>query len=178
MILLALTVLRSAGTKAQTYFTKNGNVSFFSKTVLENIDATNDQVLSVINFQSGSIQFSLLSNAFHFEKAKMEDDFNEDYIESNKYPRATFKGTMEGITNVDLTRDGTHPITAKGDLTIHGVTKNVVIPGSITIKDGNLSVASSFKILVKDYKIDVPSIVVNKIAETIEVRVRCNYEKK
>ena len=163
---------------AQVYYTKNGNVSFYSKTVLENIDAENNQVISVLNSQTGALQFSLLNNAFHFPKAKMEDDFNEDYMESQKYPRSTFKGTITNLGDVNFTQDGSYPVKVNGDLTIHGVTKNISAPGTITVKDGNVSATSSFKVLVRDYKIQVPSIVSSKIGESIEIKVACNYQKK
>ncbi|HET7117867.1 MAG TPA: YceI family protein [Hanamia sp.] len=164
--------------QGQIFYTKNGNISFFSKTIMENISAENNQVISVINIQSGIIQFSLLNNAFHFPKAKMENDFNEAYIESDKYPRSSFKGIMTDIGNMNFNNDGTYKVNVKGDLMIHGVTKNINVPAIITIKNGNISAASSFVISVKDYKIKIPSIVTNKIAETIEVKVRCDYEKK
>ncbi len=163
---------------AQIYYTKNGNISFFSKTVLENIDAENNQVISVLNTETGALQFSLLNNAFHFPKAKMEADFNEDYMEIDKYPRSTFKGMITNLSDVNFNKDGSYPVKVNGDLTIHGVTKNISAPGTIVIKNGNVSATSTFKVLVSDYKIKIPSIVSNKIGESIEVKVACNYQKK
>lgn len=177
MLLLLFTAFRLES-RGQLYYTKNGNISFFSKTIFENIDAANNQVISVINFQTGAIQFSLLINAFHFPKAKMEEDFNENYMESSKYPRSTFKGTISDIGNVDTSKDGAYKVNVKGSLTIHGVTKNIDVPATILINKGNLSATSVFHVLVKDYNISVPSIVSNKIGESIEVRVNCTYEKK
>lgn len=178
ILLLLLFASINIHADGQVCYTKNGNVSFFSRTVLENIDAENNQVISVLNVQTGALQFSLLNNAFHFPKAKMEADFNEDYIESDKYPRSTFKGTITNLSDVNFTKDGSYAVKINGDLTIHGVTKNISAPGTITIKNGNVSANSSFKVLVSDYKIKIPSIVSNKIGETIEVKVACNYQKK
>lgn len=178
MILLLLFTAIESKPLAQVYYTKNGNISFFSKTMMENIDAENNQVLSVLDIQTGSIQFSLLNNAFHFPKAKMEDDFNENYIESNKYPRSTFKGTIMDIQKINFASDGIYKVNVTGDLTVHGITKNISAPGTITIKNGMVSASSSFNILLKDYKIDVPSIVFNKIAESIKVNIDCHYQKK
>jgi polyisoprenoid-binding protein YceI len=135
-------------------------------------------VISVLNTETGALQFSLLNNAFHFPKAKMEDDFNEDYMESDKYPRSTFKGKIMNLNEVNFNKDGSYPVNVNGDLTIHGVTKNISTTGTITIKNGNVSATSSFKVLVRDYKIQIPSIVSNKIGESIEVKVACNYQKK
>ena len=178
ILFLTLFAFANKQSDAQVYYTKNGNVSFFSITVLENIDAENNQVISVLNIGTGALQFSLLNNAFHFSKAKMEDDFNEDYMESQKYPRSTFKGTITNVGDVSFAQDGSYPVKVNGELTIHGVTKNISARGTIAVKDGNISATSSFKVLVKDYKIQVPSIVSNKIGESIEIKVACNYQKK
>lgn len=163
---------------AQKYFTKNGHISFFSKTILENINADNEQVISVLNTMTGEIQFSLLNNAFRFPKAKMEEDFNEDYMESDKYPRSSFKGKILNIGGIDFGKDSTWPVNVIGDLSMHGVTKNISAPAQIIIKNGNISAMASFKILLQDYKIKKPSIVSNKISESIEIRVTCLYQKK
>ena len=168
----------SAKTSAQVYYTKNGSISFFSKTSFENISADNNQVISILNIQTGIIQFSVLNDAFQFPKAKMEEDFNENYIESDRYPKSTFKGNIGNISNINLLKDGSYKVTVKGNLIIHGVSKNITAPAIITIKDGKISATSSFKILIKDYNIKVPSIVTNKIAESIEIKVSCSYEKK
>jgi len=162
----------------QAYFTKNGHISFYSKTILENISADNNQVISVLNIQTGEIRFALLNRAFDFPKARMEEDFNEDYIESNRYPRSEFSGNIEQIKKIDFSKDGDWDVTVAGDLQIHGVTKKVSVPGKIIIKNGVISASSSFKILVKDYQIKIPSIVSNKIAESVEVTVDCLYQKK
>ena len=162
----------------QEYFTKNGKISFFSKTSLENISADNNQVISVLNTATGAVQFSLLNNAFHFPKAKMEEDFNQNYMESDKYPKSTFKGTITDMSTFSPGKDGSYNVNVKGDLMIHGVSKNINAPATITVKDGKISSASSFKFLIKDYNIRIPTIVAGKIAESIEVTVNCNYEKK
>jgi hypothetical protein len=163
---------------AQLYFTKNGRISFFSKTSLENISADNNQVLSVFNVETGALQFSLLNSAFYFPKAKMQEDFNENYMESNKYPKSTFKGTITDIGTINLNNDGNYNIHVKGDLTIHGVTKNTTASGTLIIKNGSISATASFKVLLTDYKIKIPTIVTDKIAKEIEVTVNCIYEKK
>ena len=163
---------------SQVYFTKNGRISFYSKAPVEDISADNNQVISVLNTQTGALQFSVLNNAFHFPKAMMEQHFNSDYMESDKYPKSTFKGTVTDISKVDVSKDGTYPVTVTGALEIHGVSKDVTTPGTITVKDGKISASSTFKILLKDYDIKIPAIVKNNISETIEITVSCNYEKK
>ena len=163
---------------SQVYYTKNGNISFYSKSPLQNIEAENNQVISVLNIQNGELQFSLLNNAFHFPKAKMEEDFNENYIESDKYPRSSFKGMVTDINHVDLKRDGTYPLMVNGDLTIHGITKPITVNGTIIISKGTISTNSSFTVLVKDYGIKIPTIFSNKIAEQIEIKISCSYQEK
>lgn len=162
----------------QVYYTKNGRISFFSKASLENISADNNQVISVLNTETGILEYSVLNSAFHFPKAKMEEDFNDNYIESNKYPKSTFKGNITDISSIKSLKDGSYKVNVKGDLMIHGVSKNIIAPATITIKDGKISATSSFKILLKDYNMSIPTIVTNKIAENIEITVNCNYEKK
>jgi polyisoprenoid-binding protein YceI len=108
----------------------------------------------------------------------MEDDFNENYIESDKYPKSTFKGTITDVSSFSSLKDGNYPVNVKGDLMIHGISKNITAPGTLTIKDGKISATSTFKVLLKDYKIGIPTIVTNKISESIEITVNCNYEKK
>ena len=177
-LILVICIAANTTINGQIYFTKNGRISFFSKTILEDINADNNQVISVLNPQTGALQFSLLNNAFHFHKAKMEEDFNEDYMESSRYPRSTFKGTIAGIDKIDFSKDGTWPVNVNGELMIHGVSKSIAVPGKIIIKGEKVSASASFKILPKDYKIRIPSLVSNKIAESIDVTVDCLYQKK
>lgn len=178
--ILSLLLIISLGyaSHAQQYFTKNGRLSFFSKALMENIQADNNQVISVLNTSTGDIQFSLLNNAFHFEKALMEEHFNADYIESDKYPKSTFKGTINNPGTINVTTDGVYKVTVTGDLTIHGVTQHITVPATITVSGGKLSATSVFNVKPKDYKISIPGAVRNNIAESIQVTVNCSYEKR
>ena len=163
---------------AQSYLTKNGKISFFSKTDIENIDAVNNQVVSVITLQTGSIAFSVLINGFFFKKALMQEHFNENYMESAKYPKAVFKGTITDISKINFTKDGSYNTTVTGDLNMHNVTNKITVPGVIMVKAGKISVNTSFKIKLDDYKISVPKIVEGNISKTIEIKVDCNYVPK
>ncbi|MEO6722523.1 MAG: YceI family protein [Ferruginibacter sp.] len=163
---------------AQKYFTKNGTISFFSKTPLENISADNNQTVSVLNTQNGEFNFSLLVRNFHFKKALMEEHFNENYMESDKLPKAAFKGNIADPAKVNFTQDGTYNITVTGDLTIHGVTHKISAPGTITVKGGVIAANSKFIVKPEDYNISIPKIVRENIAETIEVTVSCSYQNK
>ena len=163
---------------AQKYFTKNGSISFFSTTAIEDIKADNNQVMAVINTQNGELQFSLLTKGFHFKKALMEEHFNADYMESDKFPKSTFKGSITDISKVNFTTDGTYPASVSGGLTIHGVTKNTTANGTITVKGGKIAGTSKFVVTVADFGISIPKIYRDNIAKTVEVTVSCNYDQK
>ena len=166
----------SFSTYAQTYITRSGKISFFSKAPVENIEAHNNEVTSILNTATGEIAFNALIKSFKFKKALMEEHFNENYMESNTFPKGTFKGNITDAGKINFTKDGTYNVTVKGDLTIHGVTKNIEVPGTITVSQGNISAGSKFNVRVKDYNIKIPSTVVNNIAETISISIDCKYE--
>ncbi len=176
VIATSLSVLSSA--TAQKFYTKNGLISFFSTTKMEDIKADNNQVLCVLNTQTGELQFSLLTKGFHFPKALMEEHFNENYIESTKFPKSIFKGLVTDITKVDFNKDASYPVNVKGDLTIHGVIKNITASGSIIIKGGKIIASSKFMAKLADYKILIPRAVKNNISESIEIAVNCNLDQK
>jgi polyisoprenoid-binding protein YceI len=108
----------------------------------------------------------------------MEDHFNENYMESNKFPKSTFTGKITDLSKVNFTKDGAYPVTVEGDLMIHGFTKKVTVPGTITITGGKISAAASFKVLISDYNIPIPGVVSEKIAKEAAIELKCNYEKK
>jgi len=178
-ILLALCLITiSYNATAQKIYTKNGNISFFSKTNMEDIKADNNQVMSVLNTQTGELQFSVLIKSFHFQKALMEEHFNENYLESGKYPKSTFKGTITDVSKVNFTTDGTYPVSVSGDLTMHGVTKKVTTKGKIVVAGGKITGSTVFSVALADYKIEVPKLVENNIAKNIEITVNCLYDQK
>ena len=169
-----------ASLKAQeNYITRNGQIKFFSSTPLEDIKATNNEVASVINRKSGSVQFIVLIKSFQFRKAAMQDHFNSrDYMDSDRFPKAELKGTISNLTAIDFTKDGTYSATVEGTLSMHGVSNQIRIPGTITVKGNTITTAAVFSIKLADYKISVPTIVSKKVAEKVEVTVNCNYQLK
>ena len=169
-------ILFCSGTTAQTYITRSGRVTFFSKASIENIEANNNEVTSILDTKKGEFAFIALIKSFKFKKALMEEHFNENYMESNTFPKANFKGTITDLNKVNFSNDGTYPVIVKGDLTIHGITKNIEVPGTITISQGKISAGSKFNIKVKDYNIKIPTTVVNNISETITITVDCKYD--
>lgn len=177
-LIFAAVIFVSLSAGAQNFITKNGKISFFSKTDVENIDAVNNQAVSVINSQTGSVAFSVLVNGFLFKKALMQEHFNENYLESAKYPKATFKGNIADMGKVDFKKDGSYNVTVTGDLNMHNVTNKVSVPAVIVIKGNTLSANATFKVKLDDYKIAVPKLVENNISKTIELKVDCNYEAR
>ena len=118
------------------------------------------------------MQMAIFIKAFEFDHALMQEHFNENYMESDKYPQATFKGNVENMNQVDMTKDGTYNVKVKGNLTIHGVTKEVEAPGTLTVKGGKLTAGNStFQVKPEDYGISIPSVVRQKIADQMKVTV-------
>jgi hypothetical protein len=158
------------------WFTKNGNISFFSKAPLENIEATNSKVTCVLDASNGQMEFSLLMKAFQFEKALMQEHFNENYVESDKFPKSTFSGKVADISKVNFSKDGTYNVQVSGDLTIKGVTKPVSAPGTITVKSGKVTAKSTFSVALSDYKVSIPAANKDNISNAISIDVDLTLE--
>jgi polyisoprenoid-binding protein YceI len=173
-ILAALFVLLSFLLNAQgKFYTKTGKISFYSSTSVENIEAINKSVVVVLDPKSGDLQFGALMKGFEFKKAVMQEDFNRDYVESSKFPKAEFKGQITNNSEINYTTDGNYNAKVKGKLTIHGETKDIETTGTITVKDGKIQAKSVFNIKIGDYKITVPRIYESNISSTIRITVDC-----
>lgn len=160
---------------SQKYMTKNGYIGFYSHTPIEDIKADNNQVAAVLDIASGEMVFQVLIKSFHFEKALMEEHFNENYMESEKYPKATFKGKITDLSAVNFSRNGVYDAVVEGDLTIHNVTNKISTKGTIEIVSGGINATSKFNIAPEDYKISIPWIIRDKINKTLEVTVTMKY---
>lgn len=176
-IIIAVFVLLVANTViAQTYFTRSGSVTFESEAPLEKIEASNQKATSVLDTESGKIEFAILIKAFQFEKALMQEHFNENYMESDQFPKALFKGKIVDPSIVDYSKDGTYAIQVTGELTIHGETKNITTPAELIIKDGAISGKAMFEVAVADYKIEIPAVVKDNIAKIVKINIDVEYE--
>ena len=175
-LIFAVVLALSSAVAQDKYFTKNGHIAFFSATPMENIEANNNTATSVLDARSGKMEFAVLMKAFKFEKALMEEHFNENYVESGKYPKATFAGAITNFSSVDLKKNGTYKVNVKGNLTIHGVTKEVEAPGTVTVENGKIKANSVFNVAPEDYKIEIPKLVREKIAKQIKVTVDMDYQ--
>ena len=172
--LVLLFVLFAGFANAQEKFiTKQGYISFFSHSPVEDITADNNQVLSILDTSTGEIAVSLLMQSFIFEKSLMQEHFNENYIESHKYPKAVFRGK---ILDFDSTKGDEEKIDINGELTIRGITKPVQTTGEIKKIGDSIVLSGNFDVKVKDYDIKIPAIVINNIAETINVTFKLDHQ--
>jgi polyisoprenoid-binding protein YceI len=161
------------------YFTRDGHVSFYSKTDLEDIKADNNQAAVIFNKATGAVDVGILINAFQFKLAKMQEHFNETYMESTKYPKATFKGTLSNLAEIKFATPGVYPAKASGTLTMHGVSKPVTITeGTIEVKGNQLLMKGVFNVNPADYNIAIPAAVKDKIAKSIRIQVDCTLNPK
>lgn len=153
----------------KVYGTRNGQISFIAPND-EDVKAVNNEVTSRLS-DNGTMSFSCLIKGFKFGYAEMQDHFNTEYLQSNTYPRADFKGSITNVKEVVFTKNGTYKAIVKGDLTLHGVTKNITVNGTITVKDGKISAIASFPIIMKDFKIDASSV-----TEKVKAEINCIYQ--
>ena len=166
----------SAGVYGQKYFTKTGKVSFFSETPVENIEAVTNSASTVIDLESGKIQWAVLIKSFEFEKALMQEHFNENYMESTKYPKAKFKGQVLNHESLNFQKDGVYDVDVKGILEIHGVKNEITTSATFEVENGEIKARSNFKVSVADYGIEIPSVVRENIAKEIEIKITGKYE--
>lgn len=171
-LLLSSVAFRPAGKKFQC---TNGKVTFYSKTPIEDIDATSQKLTGVINPENKKVVFIVKIKSFQFKKSLMQEHFNENYMESDKYPNATFDGKIN--EDIDLNKPGIYDVTASGPFTVHGVTQQRTIPGKLIVQKDKIVLSSSFKVKVADHKIEIPSVVGNNIAEVIDVAVNADMKK-
>lgn len=177
-IFLAITFLLCsvAVSQAQVYKSNAASVHIFSSTPMEDIDATAKTCGSAINTATGGVYFYVTITSFKFDKSLMQEHFNENYMETEKYPKAEFSGT---VTGVDWSKTGTYNATATGDLTVHGVTQKREIPVTVTIDAGKtITIKSVFQVACKDHKIDIPKLVTKNIGEKIDITVNATHIPK
>ncbi len=171
IIILALITGFSTLTFGQRYITKNGHVWFHSEAPLETIEAHNNQANAALDIQTGDLVFKILMKSFIFEKALMQEHFNENYVESDQFPSATFQGKVTNLDEIDFKKAGSYPAMVKGNLTIHGVTNAVESEGIFEVSDDIIRGKAKFQVAIADYKISIPGAVAGKIADIVDVHV-------
>lgn len=176
IIAMGLLITASLSFAQDKYFTKTGKIEFFSKATMEDIQATNKTVIGVLDTKTGAIQFEVQMKGFEFRKQLMQQHFNEDYVESDKYPKGEFKGSIVNNSEINYAKDGAYTAKVKGKLTIHGITKDIVTTASLKIDGGKIEAASEFSILISDYKMSIPALVKDRVSNSIKITVNCSLE--
>jgi polyisoprenoid-binding protein YceI len=173
-ILFAILILaQSSGLLAQKFTVEKSEVGFFSHATIENIAAKTDKSISIFNVSTGEIVFSIPIKEFQFEKNLMKEHFNEKYMETEKYPKSTFQGK---ITGYQPQGTGEQQAKAVGKLAIHGVTKDIDVPGTIEVQQGKVVVKAKFIVKLADYEIKIPTMLWKNIAEQVEVTISFTYK--
>jgi len=171
--IILFTIFKLTHTAPELYVCKNARITIFSSALIEDIKAEAQNGVSVFNPTTGELNFSVPISSFQFQKAFMQQHFNSDYMESDKYPRAIFKGKI--ADHIDVTKDGNYPVNVSGDLTVHGITQPKTVQGNITVKNGIITMTSVFIVKCADHHIDIPQILFYHIAENIQVTVSATY---
>ena len=158
----------------QIYLAKTCEIAFFSASPLENIEAINTSSKPLLNIATNDVQVKISMSGFIFKKPLMQEHFNENYAESEKFPNAIFKGKIN--EKIDFSKDGEYKATVTGPLELHGVTKERTIEGAIIVKDGLINLQGKFNIHIADHGIKVPSLYVKNIAEDVMVKINASLE--
>jgi hypothetical protein len=168
IVLLLISVI-SLNSNAQLFVGKETLIHFLSKAALEDIEAKNTIAKPILDEATGAFQVRVPNKQFKFASSFMEEHFNENYMETEKFPYSTFKGTIN--QKIDYTKDGENQVTCTGTMDMHGVVLPVTASGTLTIKGNQVIVTAKFKVTIADYKIKVPSLYVKNIAEIIDVDI-------
>ncbi len=173
-ILLFVTAIKAQ----DKYFTKAGKIVFDATVPKspEQITGVNKSITCVMDTKTGNLQFAVLMKGFEFERALMQEHFNENYAESNKFPKTDFKGTVQDNPSVNYSKDGVYNVHVKGTLTMHGQSKEVSAEGKITVKSGHVQLSSVFEVVLKDFGIEVPQLVADKVAKNAKITVDCSLD--
>lgn len=176
--LLLIIILIAHVSFGQKYFTKSGKINFnaTSASSPEKVEAVNRTVTCVVDTKTGNIQFAALMKGFEFERALMQEHFNENYVESDKFPKAEFRGIIDGNETVNYSKDGTYTVKVKGKLTIHGETRDIETPGKLIVQNGKINALADFNVSLPDYKVSIPGLVADKVSSTAKISVACQLE--
>lgn len=180
-IVLIITVLfgsMSIANAQDKFYTKAGNIQFDATAAKspEKIVGFNHAAVCVMDTKTGALQFSIPMSGFEFEKALMQEHFNENYVESKLFPKAEFKGNITNNAVVEYTKDGVYSVKVKGNLAMHGVTREVAAEGEILVKGGKLLAKAAFSVTLMDYNIKIPTVVADKVATQAKITVNCPLE--
>ena len=171
LFVATLGLLLAGPLAAQRFFTRDAAVKFDATSPLEKIEATTKSGTCVLDTKTGKMEWKVLVKGFQMEKALMQEHFNENYMESSKYPSAQFKGAITNLNEINFTQDGKYIAKVSGQMTMHGVTRALDVTGTVKVNGGNISLHSTFNVAAADYGISIPGVVRDKIAKEIKVLV-------
>ena len=176
-LFILLYILHNAVAFSQIYFCKDGLTKFTSEAPLELIKAQNAKTTGVLDAATKNVAFSVAVQNFNgFNGELQKEHFLENYMESSKYPTGEFKGKI--IEDVDVSKDGTYLVRAKGTFNIHGTSKEQIIKVKMVVKDKTIDVESKFDVPLSDHNIKIPKVVNQKIASIIMVEVKGTLKPK
>ncbi len=178
IVFLFVALTAATTLSAQNYFTRDGKVKLdaTSSTSPEKIEALTKTASCVLDASAGKIQWAVLLKSFKFEQALMEEHFNENYVESNKFPKATFSGQITNLSEVNLAKDGTYNAVVTGKMTLHGVTKDITTNGALNVSGGKIRVNAGFSLMLPDYGITIPSLVSDKVTRDARILIDATLE--
>lgn len=176
LLILAVSVIAGLA-NAQVFKTSAGNISFKSKTAIEEFTATNAQVEAAIAPAKNQMQFRVPVNGFQFKSGLMQKHFQENYMETSRFQYSNYVGKISNIAAVNFTKDGKYPVESVGKLTMHGVTKDITVPGKVIVKGGNVVLKANFKIKCSDYQIKIPAASSASVSDDIDIAVDCALAK-
>ncbi len=174
-ILFSILFLSVSMAAQSPLITKDGTTTFFSHSPIEDIEAINDKTTAAINFVKGDVVVKMLIKHFTFENALMQEHFNENYMESEKFPAAIFKGKLVSDNAIDLSQDGSYEVTLDGQLTIRGISTPLEAPATITVSGDQVSATTVFIARPAEYDIKIPAVVIKNIAEEIKVSTSLTF---
>ncbi len=172
--LFSFVLLQTAG--AQKYFSRNAVIRIHSNSKAEKIEGVNSTATTVMELTTGKVEFAALINAFVFEKALMQEHFNENYMESTKFPKAVFKGSFPDPQSLKLSTPGNYKTTVNGELTMHGVTRPLSAPVEFVVDDKGIHGSCTLMVKCSDFDITIPSVVKNTVSNDVEIKVRADYK--
>lgn len=177
LLISAAFILLTNGLFAQKYLTKEGEIEIFSETSLFTIEAKNQKVASILNGENGEVVASTLVRSFKFREALVEEHFNENYMESEKFPKSIFKGKITNFSSINLNKDGSYDATIEGNLTIHGETRPVTTKCTLLVKGTSITAKTEFLVSLANYKIIIEDSYKDRIKDEIKLMVHFDYNK-
>jgi len=176
IVVTGLTFLTITGLFAQKYMTKNGSIRLLDKTSMFSIDGQNNTVSSIIDSKTGKLVVQAMVRSFKFPEALLEEHFNENYMQSDKFPKAQFDGNIANIASVNFAKDGEYPIEIVGKLTIHGETRDIKEKGKLVIAGGKVIGQSEFNISLANYKVKIEESYKDRIDDKVVLTMKFIYE--